>query len=117
MSDWLAPLWLMDCQPGASHPPNFYAHKAQIVVDAAQNGANMGTSRRETDMTTDQQLSAIARDMEACEMALAILKPGKLRRRYQDHLKACKAEIDRLCPIDPETAAMTTDELLAALTA
>jgi hypothetical protein len=68
-------------------------------------------------MTTDQQLSAIARDMEACELALAILKPGKLRRRYKDHLKACKAEIDRLCPIDPETAAMTTDELLAALTA
>ena len=65
-------------------------------------------------MTEYQQLSAIARDMEACELALAILKPGKLRRRYQDHLKACKAEIDR---IDPVTIDMTDDELLAALTA
>ncbi len=68
-------------------------------------------------MTTDEQLSAIARDMEKCELAIAVLKPGKLRSRYQAHLKACQAEIDRLCPIDPVTAAMTTDELLAALTA
>ena len=67
-------------------------------------------------LTTDQQLSAIARDWQACEMALAILKPSKLRRRYEKHLKVCKKEIDRLCPIDPVTVAMTDDELLAALT-
>jgi len=61
------------------------------------------------------QLSAIAADLGLCDIGLAVTR-GKLRLRYASHRKACMAAIAELAPIDPETAAMTDDELLAALT-
>ena len=71
---------------------------------------------RYSDMTTDQKLSALAADMEKCEIAMGLLKP-RAARKFKSHRDACWAEINRLLPVDPQTNAMSTDELLAELTA
>ena len=71
---------------------------------------------RYRDMTTDQKLSALAADMQKCEVAMGILKP-RAARKFKSHRDACWAEINRLSPVDPQADAISTDELLAELTA
>jgi hypothetical protein len=59
-------------------------------------------------------LDTIARDLDACDLGLALTK-GKLRKRYAAHKRACYAALDTVAPLDAETKAMSDDELLAAL--
>jgi hypothetical protein len=72
------------------------------------------TNKGDTQMTKQETLSAIAADMRACELALLFVK-GHARRRFVNHLKACRAEIKRLSPVSAEVQAMTDEELLSAL--
>ncbi len=58
---------------------------------------------------------AIARDLDQCDLGLA-LTSGKLRRRYAKHRKACFAAISEMNKADG-MGKMTDDEILAALTA
>lgn len=58
---------------------------------------------------------ALAHDLTACEIGMALTK-GKLRKRYAAHRKACMAQIAEWNRQDG-TDSMTDDELLAALTA
>jgi hypothetical protein len=65
-------------------------------------------------MTHDQE-QAIARDLDLCDMGLALTK-GAARRRFAKHRKACMAaikEANREAGLD----ALTDDELLAELMA
>ena len=43
-------------------------------------------------MLTESDLQAIARDLEACDIGMAMTK-GKTRARYAAHAKACYAAI------------------------
>ena len=57
---------------------------------------------------------AIARDLEICDIGLAMTK-GKTRRKYAEHRKACMAQIaawNRADGLD----AISADDLLAELT-
>lgn len=68
-------------------------------------------------MLTDTQLTALATDLDLCDVGLALTK-GKLRRRYAMHRKACmdalKADTEarKAAGLIPD---MTDDELLAEL--
>jgi hypothetical protein len=62
---------------------------------------------------TDDELQAIAKDLELCAIGEALTK-GKARSRFKAHRKACMAAIKA----DNEALGlpdMTDDELLAAL--
>jgi hypothetical protein len=65
-------------------------------------------------MTKDETLNAIARDIEACRIALIFAK-GRARKKFNDHLEACFAEIKRINPVSPEIESMTDEQLLAEL--
>jgi len=64
------------------------------------------------DSTTSAQ---IARDLDACDLGLAITK-GKTRRSYAKHRKACFDAIREANAADGMDG-LTDDELLAALQA
>ena len=64
-------------------------------------------------MATQEQLNALALDLDACDLGIALTK-GKLKARYIAHRKACVAELARLNKEDG-LGDMTDDELLAAL--
>lgn len=65
-------------------------------------------------MDRNTELSAIAQDLELCELGLATTT-GALKRRYARHRKACLARIEEIAPVDPEIAELSDDELLAEL--
>ncbi|NBW13793.1 MAG: hypothetical protein EBR82_37910 [Caulobacteraceae bacterium] len=61
-----------------------------------------------------EELQALARDLEKCDLGLAMTK-GKLRKRYAAHRAACMARINELDPVTP--GSMTDEELLRELQA
>ena len=65
-------------------------------------------------MATQEQLNALALDLDACDLGIALTK-GKLKARYIAHRKACLDELARLNKEDGIDGDMTDDELLAAL--
>jgi hypothetical protein len=65
-------------------------------------------------MTRNEELNALARDLEKCDLGLAVAK-GKLRKRYAAHRAACMARINELDPIEP--SGLSVAELLRELQA
>lgn len=63
---------------------------------------------------TDQELSAICRDMEKCELGMMLTK-GKTRKVYADHLKACQAALRE--ELSKTECNLTNEELLRELLA
>lgn len=66
-------------------------------------------------MRDQDTLSAIARDIEQCDLGI-LLTSGKLRARYIAHRKACYAAIHQM-NVDDGISELSDDELLAALLA
>jgi len=67
-----------------------------------------------TSPETAAALSAIAADLQLCDIGLALTR-GRLRKRYAEHKRACLAEIERLDPIAADVAAMDLDALAREL--
>ena len=65
-------------------------------------------------MTRDEELQALARDLEKCDFGLAVTK-GKLRKRYAAQRAACMARINELDPV--ERCGLSVAELLRELQA
>jgi hypothetical protein len=57
-------------------------------------------------------LPELAAELNKADTALALRHRVGFFRKYR---QAIKAEIDRRCPIDPQTAAMSDTDLLASL--
>lgn len=64
-------------------------------------------------MTRQEQLNAIALDLNACDIGAAFTR-GKVKAKYVKHRKECFAAIKKMNEQDG-LANMTDDELLAAL--
>lgn len=64
-------------------------------------------------MTRHDIEQAIARDLELCDLGMALTR-GRLRRRYVKQRAACYAALHEMNVADG-TADMSDDELLAAL--
>lgn len=60
-------------------------------------------------------LSYLVTELNKADIALAIGFSAKETRKWKAYRKAIKAEIARLDPIDPEIAAMSDEDLVAAL--
>lgn len=61
---------------------------------------------------TDQELSALCRDMDKCELGLMLTK-GKTRKIYADHLAQCKAALK--VELSKTECNLTNEELLREL--
>jgi hypothetical protein len=66
-----------------------------------------------TNRTYNDITAAIARDLELCDLGVAITK-GAVKRKYVAHKKACLAAIKEMNIADGRND-MTDDELLAEL--
>ena len=65
-------------------------------------------------MTPTPTPQAIFAEIDRAALAMALTR-GAARRKWAKYRKNCLALLHATNPVDPETAAMTDDELLAAL--
>lgn len=65
-------------------------------------------------MSPEQQESALARELDTCDAALALSPRSRRWRRYRAQVWAALLQVR---PLDPETAALSDDDLMRELSA